>query len=373
ERVLHKLLLNFNWWVNRKDLVGDDLFEGGFLGLDNVGPIDRGQPLPDGGYLEQSDGTAWMAMYCLNLLEMALTLARRDATYEDIATKFFEHFGRIAWAINNKGLWNDEDGFYYDVVRFPGGRSVPVRVRSIVGLIPFYAVTTLSAETLERLPRFAERLRWFVENKPELADVANVMLHGGQGDRLLSIVHPDRLRQILASMLDESEFLSPFGLRSVSRHHLDHPYTLAFDGVSAQLDYEPGESQSGLFGGNSNWRGPVWFPVNYLMIEGLRRFYAHTGEDFKVECPVGSGNQLTLADVANELSQRLVSVFRDEGGRRPALGAQDRFKDDPGWGDQLLFSEYFHGDTGAGLGASHQTGWTGLVADLIVHAGWLKS
>ncbi|WP_270038905.1 MGH1-like glycoside hydrolase domain-containing protein [Solirubrobacter ginsenosidimutans] len=371
ERVLHKLMLNFSWWVNRKDVGGDDVFEGGFLGLDNVGPFDRSASMPGGGFLEQSDGTSWMAMYCLNLLEMSLLLAERDDTYEDIATKFFEHFARIAWAINNKGLWDEQDGFYYDVLRMPDGRSLPVRVRSIVGLIPLYAVTVLSRQTLDRLPRFAERLRDFVARKPEYAEVANISLD--DADRLLSIVSPDRLKRILETLLDEEEFFSPFGVRSVSRFHRDHPYAFSVDGTTAQLDYEPGESQSGLFGGNSNWRGPVWFPVNYLVIEALRRFYAYTGDALRVESPAGSGTQASLADVANQLSERLVSVFLQRNGARPSLGASDRFQHDPAWGDQLLFFEYFHGDSGAGLGASHQTGWTGLVADLVVDAGWLKT
>ena len=372
ERVLHKLMLNFSWWVNRKDMGGDDVFEGGFLGLDNVGPFDRSAAMPGGAFLEQSDGTAWMAMYCLNLLEISLLLAEQDDTYEDIATKFFEHFARIAWAINNKGLWDDEDGFYYDVLRMPDGRSLPVRVRSIVGLIPLYAITVLDDKMLERLPNFARRVRDFVLRKPEYAEVANVSLDDGDPDRLLSIVSPDRLKRMLEVVLDEDEFLSPFGLRSVSRFHLDHPYTFSVDGTTASLDYEPGESESGLFGGNSNWRGPVWFPVNYLVIEALRRFYEYTGDDFTIESPAGSGNQATLADVANQLSERLVSIFLERDGARPSLGASDRFQQDPAWGDQLLFFEYFHGDTGAGLGASHQTGWTGLVADLVVDAGWLK-
>ena len=312
-------------------------------------------------------------MYCLNLLEIALKLAEQDDTYEDIATKFFEHFARIACALNDKGLWDEQDGFYYDVLRMPDGRSLPVEVRSIVGLIPLFAVTVLGEQTLDRLPSFDDRLKWFVGHKPDDAEVANVSIEDdGEPDRLLSIVAPDRLRRLLATVLDEQEFLSPYGLRSVSRHHREHPYTFSVDGASAQLDYEPGESQSGLFGGNSNWRGPIWFPINYLMIEALRRFHAYVGDEFLVESPTGSGQQATLADVANDLSHRLVSLFLDQGGTRPALGADDRFKDDPSWGDQLLFFEYFHGDTGAGLGASHQTGWTGLVADLVVDAGWLK-
>ena len=372
ERVLHKLMLNFNWWVNQKDIGGDDVFEGGFLGLDNVGPFDRGAPLPGGGYLEQSDGTAWMAMYCLHLLEISLLLAEQDDTYEDISTKFFEHFDRIAWAINNKGLWDEQDGFYHDVVRMPDGRSVPVQVRSIVGLIPLFAVTVLGEKTLERLPNFTQRMLWFVKHRPEHAEVANISIDDGVPDRLLSIASPDRLRRILTMVLDEEEFMSPFGVRSVSRYHRDHPYTFSIDGLTAGLDYEPAESRSGLFGGNSNWRGPVWFPINVLVIEALRRFYAYTGDAFTIESPTGSGVQATLADIANDLSHRLVSIFLERDGMRPVLGASDRVTQDPDWGDQLLFFEYFHGDTGAGLGASHQTGWTGLVADLVADAGWLK-
>ena len=373
ERVLHKLMLNFNWWVNQKDVGGDDIFEGGFLGLDNVGPFDRSAGLPGGAYFEQSDGTAWMAMYCLNLLEISLALAEQDNVYEDIATKFFEHFARIALAINRQGLWDEQDGLYYDVLRMPDGRSLPVRVHSIVGLLPLLAVTTIGEETLDRLPKFAERMRWFIEHNPDHAEVAGITMNGGEPDRLLSIASTERVRQLLTKMLDEQEFLSPYGVRSVSRYHLEHPYTFTIGSATQGLDYEPGESQSGLFGGNSNWRGPVWFPVNYLAIEALRRFYAYTGDDFLVECPTGSGKQATLGDVANELSRRLVSIFLERDGQRPSLGSDDRFKHtDPGWGDQQMFFEYFHGDTGAGLGASHQTGWTGLVADLVVDAGWLK-
>ncbi len=369
-RILHKLLLNFTWWVNRKDSGGDNVFEGGFLGLDNIGPFNRSELPPSAGRLEQSDGTAWMAMYCLNLLELSLVLAESDEVYEDLATKFFEHFTLIASAINAKGLWNEEDGFYYDLLLPGTGEPVPVRLRSVVGLVPLFAVTTLGTETLARLPGFAGRMRWYLEHRPEHTGVAGLHERGGQ---LLSIVDPDRLRTILSRMLSEAEFLSPHGLRALSAAHRDDPYTIDLDGTSYRVDYEPGESRSGLFGGNSNWRGPVWFPVNYLAIEALRRFHRFLGDDFTVECPAGSGRWATLADVANLLSRRLVSLFEDDAtGRRPAFGTSERLQTDPGWHDLLLFTEYFHGDSGAGLGATHQTGWTGLVADLIVDAGWIE-
>jgi hypothetical protein len=374
ERILHKLMLNFTWWVNRKDAEGNNVFEGGFLGLDNIGPFDRSAILPSGARLEQSDGTAWMAVYCLALLEIALRLAEQDPTYEDVATKFFEHFALIAAAMNQKeGLWDEDEGFYFDVLRLPGGASVPVKVHSVVGLIPLFAVTTLGAATVERLPDFADRMRWFLEHKPAYADVAHVRMLKGSEGRLLSIVDEDRLRRLLRRMLDESEFLSPHGLRALSAYHREHPYELDVGGFSPSIDYEPAESTTGLFGGNSNWRGPVWFPVNYLMIEALRRYHRYLGDEFTVELPTGSGQRATLADVANELSRRLVSLFvDDEHGRRPIFGGTERLQTDPEWHDLLPFNEYFHGDNGAGLGASHQTGWTGLVADLIVDAGWIE-
>jgi len=367
-RVFHKLLINFTWWVNRKDSQGDNVFEGGFLGLDNIGPIDRSAALPVAGVLEQSDGTAWMAMYCLNLLEIALVLARHDPAYEDVATKFFEHFALIATAAYDKGLWNDDDGFFYDVLSTADGRRLPMRVRSMVGLLPLCATTTLGTETLQRLPRFAERYRWFVANRPEArAVVGQTHVRDGAEGRLLSMVGPAQLERILATMLDEAEFLSPHGLRSVSRRHAAEPFVLALGGTRAAVDYEPAESTTGLFGGNSNWRGPVWFPVNVLIIEGLRRFAAFFGEDLVVEHPTGSGCKHTLAHVADDLEARLVSIFLDEGGRRPVFGRYALFQSDPRWREQLWFHEYFHGDTGAGLGASHQTGWTGLVAELLLH------
>ena len=369
ERVFHKLLLNFTWWVNRKDAEGNNLFEGGFLGLDNIGPFDR-SALPVRGILEQSDGTAWMAMYCQHLLELALLLAEHDQTYEDLATKFFEHFALIASALNDKGLWNEDDGFYYDVLRCDGA-VIPLRVRSVVGLLPLAAVTTLGPHTMARLPDFMTRLQWFTANRREGREVVHHMEspeHAGW--RMLSIVDQQRLARMLAPMLDPNEFLSDHGLRALSRHHLDHPLRVDFESVSATVDYEPGESTSGLFGGNSNWRGPVWFPINYLLIEMLRVYHRYLGDGWQVQCPTGSGQQMDLAAVADELSGRLITIFcRRPDGTRPVFGDHELFQHDPAWNELVPFCEYFHGDTGAGLGASHQTGWTGLVADLIIRRG----
>jgi hypothetical protein len=371
ERVMHKLLLNFTWWVNRKDAQGNNVFEGGFLGLDNIGPIDRSAQLPAGGRLEQSDGTAWMAMYCLNLLEIALVLAEHDESYEDLATKFFEHFTYIATAIHDRGLWNEEDGFYYDVLALESGERVPLRVRSMVGLLPLCATTTLGQATLERLPYFAGHFRWFENNKPRFVEnVVHAHRLGEHEGRLLSIVGPERLSRILSTMLSTDEFLSLYGLRAVAASHRDHPFEAVIGGVVCSVDYEPGESTSGLFGGNSNWRGPIWFPVNYLLVEALGRFARYFGGDVTVEHPAGSGHTMTLAEVAAELSRRLVSIFLDdESGRRPVFGDIERFQTDPAFHGMIPFHEYFHGDTGKGLGASHQTGWTGLVADLIARKG----
>jgi hypothetical protein len=369
ERVLHKLLLNFTWWVNRKDAEDNNLFEGGFLGLDNIGPFDR-SALPVGGVLEQSDGTAWMAMYCQNLLELALILTEHDTTYEDLATKFFEHFALIASAMNDKGLWNEGDGFYYDVLHVDG-TSIPLRARSIVGLLPLAAVTTLGPETMARLPDFMTRLEWFTTNRPEGREVVQHMdspAHAGW--RLLSIVDENRLRRIVAPMLDPQEFLSDHGLRALSRYHAEHPLEVDVDGVRATLDYEPAESTSGLFGGNSNWRGPVWFPINYLLVEVLRVYDRFFGDAVQVQCPTGSGQTMRLAEVADELAGRLIGIFlRRSDGSRPVYGDYRLFQEDPAWNGLIPFHEYFHGETGAGLGASHQTGWTGLVADLIIRRG----
>jgi mannosylglycerate hydrolase MGH1-like protein len=372
KRVFQKLLLNFTWWVNRKDAQGMNIFQGGFLGLDNIGVFDRSAPLPTGGEIAQSDATSWMAMYALNLLAIALELANEEACYEDVASKFWEHFLYIAHAMNNRGaegirLWDEEDGFFYDVLHLPDGEPFPMKVRSMVGLIPLYAVETLEPELLNRLPDFKRRLEWFINNRPDLTgNVACMRTPGHGARRLLSIVNRDQLRRLLHVMLDENEFLSPYGIRAVSRHHRDYPYLLTVDGIRHRVDYEPAESSSYVFGGNSNWRGPVWFPVNFLIIESLQKFHHYLGDDFKVECPTGSGRVMTLWEVANEISQRLSSIFlRGEDGRRPVHGGTEKFQSDPHWRDLPLFYEYFHGDNGAGIGASHQTGWTGLVAKLI--------
>ena len=365
ERIFHKLLLNFTWWVNRKDSDGSNLFEGGFLGLDNIGPFDRSQ-LPVTGHLEQSDGTAWMAMYCLDLWEIALILARNDPTYEDMAIKFLEHFALIGSALNEKGLWDEEAGFFFDQLHRPDDSVMALRAYSMVGLIPIYAVTTLGPETMAALPDFAAAAHWFIDNRPEAkVTIQRMNDPSEEGWRLLSIVGPNRLRRVLERVLDPDQFLSDHGVRALSKYHLEHPLAFNVDGVSAHLDYDPGESRTALFGGNSNWRGPVWFPVNHLLIEALRRYHRFLGDDFRVECPTGSGVQLNLDQVADELSRRLVSIFLDSDGRRPVFGDSDLFQNNRAWHGQIPFHEYFHGDTGAGLGASHQTGWTGLVADLI--------
>ncbi|MBF8302483.1 MAG: hypothetical protein HW396_764 [Candidatus Dadabacteria bacterium] len=376
ERVFQKLLLNFTWWVNRKDAEGKNVFEGGFLGLDNIGVFDRSAQLPTGGHLEQADGTSWMGMYCLNMLAIALELAKDNPSYEDIASKFYEHFIYIADAMNiiggeEAGLWDEEDGFYYDVLHLPDGRYHPLKVRSMVGLIPLFAVQTLDQETLRRLPGFKSRLEWFIENRPELRKNVACMRTPGMGERrLLSIVNQDKLRKILRRMLNEKEFLGPCGIRAVSRYHAEHPYVFDINGHEYRVDYEPAESTSGLFGGNSNWRGPIWFPVNFLLIESLQKFHYYLGDNYKVECPTGSGKEMTLWEVATELSNRLMKIFlKDPSGRRPVYGGSERFQTDPNWGDHILFYEYFHGDNGAGIGASHQTGWTGAVAKLVQQYG----
>lgn len=375
EKVFHKLLLNFTWWVNRKDQDGINIFEGGFLGLDNIGVFDRSQPLPTGGRLEQSDGTAWMAMYTLNLLTIALELARVDPVYEDVATKFGEHFVHIVNAMNHIGhsgmqMWDEEDGFYYDVLHFPDCTHFPLKVRSMVGLIPLFAVEAIEADVMERLPSFARRLSWFLEHRPALTAGCACMEPGHKGRLLLSIVNPDRLRRVLRIMLDEEEFLSPFGIRALSRVHKDHPYSLDVNGVSHTVGYEPAESTTGLFGGNSNWRGPIWLPVNYLIIESLQKFHHSLGDDYRVECPTGSAQMLTLGEVAADLSRRLSRLFLQapDGGRAVYDGVT-KFQQDPHWRDLVLFHEYFHGDNGTGLGASHQTGWTALVAKLLQQSG----
>jgi len=374
ERVFHKLLLNFTWWVNRKDADGHNVFQGGFLGLDNIGVFDRSAALPTGGHIEQADGTAWMAMYSLTMMCIALELARTKPAYEDVATKFFEHFVYIADATYDMGgqgvsLWDEEDGFFYDVLHAPDGAFVPLRVRSFVGLIPLLAVQALEPRQLEALPRFRRRMEWLLKYRPHLAaHVAPLTEQGAHGHYQLAIVGRDQLARILSRVFDPDEFLSDYGLRALSRAHAASPFTCQVGDQAYTVSYEPAESSSGLFGGNSNWRGPIWFPINYLMVEALRKYYHHYGDSLTVQVPQGSGNRLTLDRAADELSQRLSRIFlRDEGdqGRRPVFGGEPIFQDDPHWRDHILFYEYFHGDNGAGIGASHQTGWTALVANLL--------
>src|SRR5919106_132939 len=350
QRVFHKLLLNFTWWVNRKDAEGKNVFQGGFLGLDNIGVFDRSAPLPTGGHIEQSDGTAWMGMYCLNMLAIALELAKEDPSYQDVASKFFEHFVYIAHAMEDRGdeglnLWDEADGFYYDVLHADGHHR-PLKVRSMVGLIPLFAVETLEPEAVDRLPGFKRRMQWFIDNRPELRKHVQVITRADGGTRrLLSIVSSEQLPRVLKFMLDEGEFLSPHGIRAVSRYHADHPYVLSLGAAEHRVDYEPAESSSGLFGGNSNWRGPIWFPVNYLLIESLQKFHHFYGDSLTVPFPTGADR------------------------RRPVYGGAEKLQRDPHWRDLVLFYEYFHGDNGAGIGAGHQTGWTGLVAKLLQQSG----
>ena len=376
EKVFHKLLLNFTWWVNRKDPDGSNIFQGGFLGLDNIGVFDRSAPLPTGGHLEQSDGTSWMGMYCLNMLAIALELAKEDPAYEDIASKFFEHFVYIAHAMNNfgshaKSLWDEEDGFYYDVLQLPNGENHFLKIRSMVGLIPLFAVETLEPEVIDKLPGFKRRMQWFIDNHPDVPDHIDMSQTSPRGTRLLlSLVSKQQLGRVLSRMLDESEFLSPYGIRALSRYHKEHPYELRFNGTVNSVNYEPAESATGTFGGNSNWRGPIWFPVNYLLVESLQKYHHYYGDDFKLPCPTGSNNQTDLWQVAAEISRRLTHIFlRDDAGRRPVYGDAEVFQSDPLWRDLVLFYEFFHGDNGAGLGANHQTGWTGLVAKMIQQSG----
>ena len=375
KRVFHKLLLNFTWWVNRKDPEGNNIFEGGFLGLDNIGVFDRSKPLKGGARLEQSDGTSWMAMYTLNLWAIAMELAAVDPTYQDIATKFWEHFLYIARAMSDTGdeglcLWDETDGFFYDVIQTSDGRRIPLKIRSMVGLIPLFAIETLEPAALTRLGDFRRRMEWFLENRKDLtSNVASMEAPGVGERRLLSIADPHQLRRILTRMLDEREFLSPYGVRALSRVYKDNPYVFPVDGHDHVVDYEPAESTNALFGGNSNWRGPIWFPVNYLLIEALQKFHYYFGDDFTIECPTGSGRMMTLWEVATEISQRLSSIFLRKDGRRAVYGANERFQTDPYWRDLVLFHEYFNGDTGQGLGASHQTGWTSVVAKLLQQSG----
>ncbi len=366
-----KLLLNFTWWVNRKDRSGRNVFEGGFLGLDNIGVFDRSAPLPTGGYLEQADGTAWMALFCQNMLEIAVELAMTDADYADMALKFIEHFLWIAAAMGHMGtdtgMWDEEDGFYYDVLRLPDGQAQRLKVRSMVGLLPLCAATTFEGELARKYPELAERLQWFLAARPEVcAAIHDPMKVGVAGRRLGSILDEGKLRRVLEKMLDEKEFLSEFGIRSLSRYHADHPYVFWAGGQEYRVSYLPAESDTGMFGGNSNWRGPIWMPVNVLIVRALLQYYAYYGNDFTVECPTGSGRRMNLYQVAEEIARRLANIFlKDRDGRRPVYGGTRKFQEDPHWRDCVQFFEYFHGDNGAGLGANHQTGWTGAVARLM--------
>jgi hypothetical protein len=372
ERVFHKLILNFTWWVNRKDADGRNVFQGGFLGLDNIGILDRSKPFPAGGHIDQADGTAWMAMFSLNLMRIALELARHNHVYEDIATKFFEHFLQIAEAMTKFGeggisLWDEQDSSFYDVLHLPAGGMIPPRVRSLVGLTPLFAVEVLDQALLAEVPEFRFRLDWFLNHRPDLARLVSRWQVPGQEDqRLLSLLRGHRMKSLLRRMLDETEFLSEYGVRSLSRYHLDHPFTFRCNGQTMTVRYEPGESDSAMLGGNSNWRGPVWFSVNFLIIESLRKFHDYYGDDFKVECPTGSGRHLTLHQIAGELSRRLTRLFLgNRQGIRPVHGGCKPLQSDPRFRDYISFHEYFHGDNGQGLGASHQIGWTSLVANLL--------
>ena len=379
ERIFQKLLLNFTWWVNREDAEGNNVFEGGFLGLDNIGVFDRSAELPTGGSLEQADATSWMGMYSLGMLHIALELAQDRPPYEDVASKFFEHFLYIAEAMNHIGdgfaLWDDRDGFYYDAINFPDGSRSLLKVRSLVGLIPLLGVNVLEPETIKSLPGFKKRLEWFIDNRPDLKkNVACMVTEGMGAKRLLALCYAtqrndgkaNRLQRLLSYMLDEAEFLSPYGIRSVSKYHQDNPFVMHVNGNEYRVDYQPAESTSGMFGGNSNWRGPIWFPINYLLLEALQNFYEYLGDDFQVEFPTGSGNYKNLREIVVELSQRMTQIFlQDDRGKRPVFGESEKFQNDPHWRDYIYFHEYFHGDNGAGLGASHQTGWTGLVAYLV--------
>jgi hypothetical protein len=372
KRVFHKLLLNFTWWVNRKDVQGRNIFQGGFLGLDNIGVFDRSARLPTGGYISQCDGTGWMAMYCLNLMRIALELSVFDQSYEDLASKFFEHFLYIAAAMTAIGpegidLWSQEDEFFYDVLCLPNGHSIPMKVRSMVGLIPLFAVEVLDPELLNDSPNFRRHLEWFLSYRPDLANLVSRWRDAGRGEsRLLSLLRGHRMKCLLRRMLDSTEFLSDYGVRALSRCHLERPYVFNAEGKQFVVQYEPAESTTGLFGGNSNWRGPIWMPTNFLIIESLRRFHSYYGDDFKVECPTGSKNFITIAAIADELSSRLAKLFLPgPDGKRPSMAVHPKQQTDPYFRDHIQFYEYFHGDSGRGVGANHQTGWTGLIAALL--------
>jgi hypothetical protein len=372
ETVFHRLIINFTWWVNRKDALGNNIFEGGFLGMDNVSLLDRNRKLPKGVHLEQSDGTSWMAMYSLNLMRIALELAKTNESYQDMATKFFEHFLYIAGAMenmgeDNKGLWDEQDEFYYDMLKLPDDETLKIRIRSMVGLIPLFAVEVLEDELLQSQPKFVERMKWFLDHRPDLSSLISRWHEKGSNEmHLLSLLRGHRMKRILYRMLDETEFLSDYGVRALSKYHLDHPFHIEVGGENLGLQYCPGESNIPLFGGNSNWRGPVWMPVNYLIIESLQRFHHYYGDEFIVEYPTGSGKYLTLEKIAQELGKRLIRLFlKDGNGNRPIYGEREKFQKDPAFNQYVQFFEYFHGDLGWGLGASHQTGWTGLITKLI--------
>jgi hypothetical protein len=376
----NKLLLNFTWWVNRKDRFGNNVFEGGFLGLDNIGVFDRSAPLPTGGHLEQADGTAWMALFSQNMLELAFALAGHDPTYEAMVLKFAQHFVYIASGMNRlgqHGMWDEEDGFYYDLLRLPDGSATRLKVRSMVGLLPLSATTVIEKWQRERMPVVVAQFWKYLYRTPELLETMHATGPGqfGVAERgIVALLNPERLRRILTTMLDENEFLSPYGIRSLSKFHEQHPYVFNVGGREYRVDYLPAESNTGMFGGNSNWRGPIWMPVNAIIIRGLLNFYLFYGDNFKIECPTGSGRLMNLFEVSKEIADRLARIFtRDENGRRPVYGGTEKFQSDPEWRDHILFYEYFHGDNGAGLGASHQTGWTGLVAKLIQIYGLLDA
>jgi hypothetical protein len=371
ERSYQGLLLNFNWWVNRKDPEGRNVFAGGFLGLDNIGVFDRSAPLPTGGHLDQADGTAWMAFYCLCMLEIALALTEYDAMYEEIAFRFLEHFLWITYAMDRIGenhdqMWDTAEGFFYDLLHLPNGDAMRLKIRSMVGLLPLCAAAVFEKDSVAKYHRMVELMNLFRKRHPEVLQkiaVADSTFEGHVGRRLASVCNKEKLQRILRYLLDENEFLSPYGIRSLSRYHLDHPFTFYLGGQEYKVQYLPAESNTGMFGGNSNWRGPIWLPVNILILRGLLNMYPFYGDDFKVECPTGSGNYMTLFEVAQEIAQRLSRIFlRDESGKRPVYGGARKFQEDPHWRDYILFYEYFHGDNGAGMGASHQTGWTGLIA-----------
>ena len=371
ERVFHKLLLNFTWWVNKKDHDGHNIFQGGFLGLDNIGVFDRNSQVPEGGYLDQSDGTSWMAMFSLNMLRISLELSKTNPVYQELATKFFEHFLYIAQSMTNMGcqgfgLWDEEDGFYYDALHLQD-KFYSLKIRSLVGLIPLFAVEVLESDLIQHAPEFQERLNWFLTNKPEMAMLVSRWFEKGVGERqLLSLLRGHRMKELLKRMLDETEFLSDYGVRALSKYYEQHPFEFNLDGTHLEVKYIPAESDSYLFGGNSNWRGPIWFPANFLIIESLYRFHHYYGDDFKIECPTNSGKFITIKEVADELAQRLSKIFlKDENGLRPVFGYNQKIQTDPHFKDYILFHEYFHGDNGRGVGASHQTGWTGLIAKIL--------